>query len=812
MTRPLALLFISTAIATLPLQAQHDCRSSKQGSGLQRGAQKSGDGDLATWPWDLIHQRITLDLTQGSIIAGNCAITATPRADGTSTFPLHLLDLTVDSVTINGQALPFTHEDELLTISMDGAYNTSDTVDLTVHYQGDPATDPSGFGGFYTVAPYTYNLGVAFQSIPHSYGRSWFPCVDNFTERNSYEFLVRTNNGRSAWCNGRLVSVMPLGGDTLLHHWLIDETIPAYLASVAAANYTAIHDTFPSISGEEIPVVLVARPQDTAAMRASFLHLPDAFAHFEERFGAYNWNKVGYVLTTQGAMEHSTSIHYPASIADGTLQYESIMAHELAHQWFGDLVTCERAEEMYINEGGAEFLSFLFLEAVYGRERYMQEIRANHRNVVHRAHRADEGWWALADVPQEWTYGEHSYNKGADVLHTLRGYLGDPVFFDGLTSFLDTYAFRTVNSTLLRDHLELVTGVPLTDFFNDWIFQPGWAAFEVDSFNVDPIPMPNGSYSTTVHIEQKQRGPSAPYNNVPLSVTCYSAAGERWMQPGPVLVGGAACTVLTTPPFVPQWVVLNEDELISQAVTVDVDTLNVTGNTFYTHADLRITVNSIADPSPIRVEEYWVAADDVVDEPFAYQVSPDRWWRIHGIVPDDASLSGRILYDGRPEFGSSFDVDLMQDAGGVSFREDSLVLLYRPNASWPWTLHPDHAVNVVSNPTDKQGRVDFNGLVAGDYTLAWRKSATGITPLEDQPRFTIHPNPAADLLRITCTGNIDITRLSFIDARGRTALRSEGSDVDRTIDVSALASGTYHVQAMDRKGRSTPVGIVTIAR
>ena len=119
---------------------------------------------------------------------------------------------------------------------------------------------------------------------------------------------------------------------------------------------------------------------------------------------------------------------------------------------------------------------------------------------------------------------------------------------------------------------------------------------------------------------------------------------------------------------------------------------------------------------------------------------------------------------------------------------------------------------MVSNPTDKQGRVDFNGLVAGDYTLAWRKSATGMAHLEDQPRFTIHPNPAADLLRITCTGNIDITRLSFIDARGRTALRSEGPEVDRTIDVSELASGTYHVQAMDRNGRSTPVGTVTIAR
>ena len=799
-------LFTTTAIA------QHSCQTTKHGYSALRGELRSDEGELATWPWDLLHQRISLDLTLGNIIKGACTITATPRAGNTTELPLHLLALTVDSVSTPQGTLAFSQAGELLTITTNGPFSTADTLEVTVHYHGDPVTDPSGFGGFYTTSPYTYNLGVAFQSVPHSFGRAWFPCVDNFTERNSYEFLVKTNAGRTAWCNGELLATIPLGGDTTLYHWLHSETIPAYLASVAASDYVAARDTFTSITGTPIPVALVARPQDTTALKNSFLNLRQAFDGFEQRFGPYRWNKVGYVLTTQGAMEHSTSIHYPASIVDGTLEYEAIMAHELAHQWFGDLVTCERAEEMYINEGGAEFLSFLFQEAVYGRERYMQVIRDNHRSVVHRAHRADEGWWALSEIPQEWTYGEHSYNKGADVLHSLRGYMGDTLFFQGLSSFLDTYAFQPVNSTMLRDHLELVSDVPLTDFFDDWIYQPGWAAFEVDSVNVDPVPDAEGSFATTVHIQQKQHGPSEPYTNVPMMLSCYSATGERWVHPEPVLVGGVACSVQTAPPFITDHVILNEEERISQAVTVDTDTLDGTGNTFYPHADLRITVNSINAPIPVRVEEYWVAADEVVDEPYAYQVSPDRWWRIHGTVPDDASLSGRILYDGRPEFGSSFDVGLMQDAGGVSFREDSLVLLYRPNASWPWTLHPDHAVNVVSNPTDKQGRVDFNGLVAGDYTLAWRKSATGIAPLEDQPRFTLHPNPAADLLRITCTGNIDITRLSFIDARGRTALRSEGPEVDRTIDVSALASGTYHVQAMDRKGRSTAVGTVTIAR
>ena len=103
--------------------------------------------------------------------------------------------------------------------------------------------------------------------------------------------------------------------------------------------------------------------------------------------------------------------------------------------------------------------------------------------MVHRAHLIDEGWWALSEMPQAWTYGEHSYNKGADVLHTLRSYLGDEAFSAGLTSFLATYAFQPVNTAILRDHLSQSTGMDMTDFFADWIEQPGWAAFEIETVN-----------------------------------------------------------------------------------------------------------------------------------------------------------------------------------------------------------------------------------------------------------------------------------------------------------------------------------------
>jgi hypothetical protein len=806
--RPLITTTALCLFAVLPALAQFDCQSSKghvHGNALRDG------GTGIFWPMDVLHQRIFLDLTpQGSIVA-RCEIDATPRQAALDHFPLHLAALTVDSVTLEDLSLPFSHVDELLDIDLPAPLDLGDTVRITVHYHGVPAVDPSGFGGWYNTGTYIYNLGVAFTSVPHSYGRAWFPCVDNFTERSSYEFIVRTHAGRNAWCNGELLSETTLGGDTLERHWRIEETMPAYLASVAASNYVSVRDTFPSLGAAPVPVVLVARPPDTTNMKNSFINLQQAFDHFEEWFGPYRWNKVGYVLTPLGAMEHSTSIHYPQFIANGNLQYEHVMAHELAHQWWGNLVTCDKAEEMYINEGFSEYLSYLFQEAVYGTGRYRNVVRANHRKMVHRAHLIDEGWWALADVPQEFTYGEHSYNKGADVIHTLRGYLGDELFKQGLTSFLEEHAFRSVNSELLRDHLTQSTGVDMTGFFNDWIFQPGWAAFEVDSFQVQPL---GNDHEVTVYVEQKQRGPAAPYNNVPLQVTLLDADGTPWRAPDSVFVGGPLSSFTVAAPFAPSTVILNENERISQAVTVDVDTLVQAGWPTYAHADLRLNVVSLPGPLPIRMEEYWVAADAEVDEAFAYRISPDRWWRVVASIPEEAVVHGRIIFDGRPTTGGSLDLGLMQDLDGLPFHEDSLVLLYRPDQRSAWTLHPSFTVNTLNSPTDKFGRLDFNDLRAGEYTLAWRTSAVGVQePNAASAPWSISPNPARDHVMITCHSAERLEgEVHLLDDQGRLLYAQRWQGSPQHVPVNGQAAGIYLLRFMHRDGRSTPIGKVVLER
>lgn len=805
--RPSIPLFLLFLFAIAPSAAQDNCQHSKNHQGH---GQTKGGGALALWPMDIVHQRIEVDLTQGNTLVASCTVTATPREAGLSNLQLHLLQLTVDSVTDATGQLAFTHAAELLDIDLGAIVPEGDTITLAIHYRGSPATDPSGFGGFYFAGVYTYNLGVAFTSIPHSYGRAWFPCVDNFTERNTYEFEVRTAADRNAWCNGELVDELVEGGD-LVRHWRLDNTIPAYLAALSSAPYTSLQDSYTSISGAEVPVVLAALPADTANLRASFANLPIAFSCFEDWFGAYRWNKVGYVLTPLGAMEHATSIHYPRSIANGNLNREDVMAHELGHEWFGNVVTCERAEEMYINEGFAEYLSYLFMECVYGRGRYMQLMRSNHKNMVLRAHLQDQGWWALADVPQTWTYGEHSYNKAAAVIHSMRTYLGDQNFRTGLTSFIEENAFQAVNSIQLRDHLTQSTGVDMSDYFADWIFQPGWAAFEVDSFSTSGA---GPSYPTTVFVQQKMRGPAQPYNNVPIRVTCLDAQGQRWDAPAPVFVGGELSSITVEPPFEPAYIVLNADGDLSLAITTDTATITQTGTTTFSIADLRITVNSLPAPFPIRVEEYWVAADEGTEEGFAFVVSPDRWWRVTGPFPEGTDISGRIQYDGRPITAGSLDIGLMQDADGVTFREDSLVLLYRPDQASLWRVHPDFTVNVVNNPNDRLGRIDFNGLWEGEYAMGWRKSSVGVDELTGSARsWAIHPNPANTFVHVQWKGEGTATgTLQLLDQRGRLALEMPCTGNASTLDLRNLPAGSYVLRHNPVQGKPITVDRVIVVR
>lgn len=749
---------------------------------------------------DLLHTRIVLDLTGSSqgTIHGHAHLRFTPLVPGINRLQLDLIP-EADSVIMQANQLPFTHANEVLTIALPGAYGPNDTLELSVHYGGQPATDPSGFGGFYLENNYQYNLGVAFTSVPHSYGRAWFPCFDNFVERCSFDLEVRTDTSRTVYANGALLGVVDEGVERMTH-WRIDEPIPAYLVSVAAGNYTAMLDTFPSVAGHDVPVVVAALPADTVHVPPSFAHLQEAFNTFEQWYGPYRWNRVGYVLTSKGAMEHATNICFPDFTVDGTLDHEGLIAHELAHSWFGNLITCASPAEMYINEGFADFSSMLFFQAMYGDSAYMQMVRSNHRQVITKTHVVDGGWYALNAVPPDLTYGETTYKKGANVARTLRSVMGDSLFRVGMQRVFNNNAFSPVNSEQLRDSLQAASGVDLSDFFDDWVFQPGATAFRVDSFAVEPA---GAGYHVQVHTSQRTRGGADLYHHVPVTLSFIGAQGQ--VQRAVVGLGGAMSTVAVDVDHEPVTVRLNDDDRLALATTWDTATVH-TGSKALSQVDVRLVATGLDQPAHFRVEEYWVAADAYGDG--GYRVSPDRWWRVEGDAPQQGSITMRIILDGRPGLPSAFDQGLMQDLDGLAFHEDSLVVLYRPHPGSPWAVKPA-PVSTLGNPNDRNARVDIPDLMPGDYAVAWRVLPVGVetTPARAHG-WRYYPDPATTRLTVVApeAGQAQGCVLVMTDLSGRSLAHFALHPGTNMLDVSWLARQTVALVLHQRDGGTIGLG------
>ncbi|MEI8138187.1 MAG: M1 family aminopeptidase, partial [Bacteroidota bacterium] len=497
-----------------------------------------------------------------------------------------------------------------------------DTSIFIVYYKGQPQGDPSGWGGFYFDntggAQYAYNLGVGFGAKPHNYGRVWFPCFDNFVERSKYEFNITNDSTRRAYCNGQLISdVVTLNKRT--RKWVLNNEIPSYLASVAVANYRQVNWTISTLTGVK-PITLAGVANDTTTMKNGFVNLPNCINGFENYFGPYKWNRFGYCLVpfNSGAMEHVTNIAYPRATI-GNLGYEAdLMAHELSHHWWGDLITCETQEDMWINEGMATFSSYMFLEWKYGKAKYINSVKTEHDNLLHFLHKKEGGFRAISGVPHSLTYGDHVYKKGADVAHTLRGYMGDVAFFNGAKYVMQQNALKSLNSIEFRNLLQTSSGLNLTDFFSNWVLGGGWPHFAIDS--VKYIQISPTSYNAIVSLQQKTFGTTTLFLNVPLEVSFFKA--DWSVVTRTVNMNGASATFTVNIPYSPVYHALNYDSKISDATSHEIKTIKtVTNYNWPLGKVLLIVQNKGVDSSLIRVVHSYVKPDGFKNNPANHKLS-----------------------------------------------------------------------------------------------------------------------------------------------------------------------------------------------
>ena len=746
--------------------------------------------DLRSDSLDIINTSLDLDMTSIATnqIAGSATLTCQSNIAGLGSITFDFEGLTVDSV-LGGNVSGFLHQDSILRVGFSNSLNQGDNVEIEIYYHGNPMKDASGWGGFYFSGNFSWNLGVGFADDPHSYGRIWFPCFDNFIERSTFDFKVKVMNDRRASCNGLLTQEVNNNDGTTTYYWELSQAIPSYLACVAVGPYISINS---SINGENgpLPVQIHGRPSDSSNIVSSFQHLDEAVLKFEEAFGPYRFDKVGYSLVpfNSGAMEHATNITYPISAANGGLSQEDLMAHELAHMWWGDNITCQTDGDMWINEGWASFSEYLFQEAVYGRDAYEKSMQEDLRLMLQFGHHNEGSYRAVSGQPHDLVYGDHVYKKGALVAHNLRGFMGDEKFFSAIQMLMEEFKFSSVSSDTLEKYFTEYSGIEMEPFFRVWVFTGGYNLVVLDSF----LAAENGeNYDVILTLQQKLKGREEMHDEVPVYYTVFDS---EWNQEsGMFKMSGYRTQESIETSIQPIHVQLYSKNEQAQARTMDKVVVSAVESLDLKNMFWDVDVESVTDSALVFFEHFWSQPDQVKDvDSKPYRLSNYHFWRVSGIDLENVEMSGQFFYDGR--IGGYLDVDL------VSIQEDSLVLLYRTGASDDWTEYEFYSKNILGQSDNSWGLIELTKILPGEYSLAnLDRTVLGLNNVDDESILEIFPNPARDEITVSLNNYTVLTDVLFevFDLEGKLIQSESLTEQVSRLNVSRYAKGLYNYRLIE---------------
>jgi aminopeptidase N len=679
-------------------------------------------------------------------------ITLTTPYEEISSVPLELKDLAADSVFIEGAKIPsYFQSDMLLRIPLVDPIGTGDTVTVRVYYSGFPYHE--AWGGFHYSSNYAFNLGVGLSEIPHNLGKAWFPCVDNFTDRAIYDVHATVDNAMTMIAAGLLVDIVPSGNGKHTFHWHCGYTLPPYLVSIAIGDYAHVSDTFQGLDGD-VPIDFYVRPSDSLKVAGTYTNLKDILDIFEDCMGPYPFERVGYTGTAIGAMEHATSIFVPHFTISGNTGNEALMAHELSHMWVGDMVTCNSAEEMWLNEGWASFFQYYYALRLYDDpETFRTDMRATHASVLQNCHTSsgDGSYFPLNQIPQDKTYGMAAYDKGATVVQSMRFYLGDSLFFETLKAYLEEYAYQPASSYDMRNFMTGHTGIDMTGFFDNWVMHSGTPHYSIDSFRVIPA---GDAYKVIIDARQKRKGPAFKGDGNFVEVMYMD---QDWNQyTDTIHFDGETGHSVRISLFEPSIILVDPEEKMMDATTDNYKAIKATGNYNFEKTFFNLQVDGISDSAFIQVTHNWVPPDSLKLPLEGLRISDYRYWRIEGIFPATFEATGKFYYTRNGYLDNTL----------ITSEEDSIIILYRKNCSEDWQSVP---FSQVGNWTI--GNLLVPDLRPGEYTLAVWNPHVGV-PEEENPKhgsLKIYPNPSSNSFSI----------LSGYNGKAKISIySSNGSEVD----------------------------------
>lgn len=407
-------------------------------------------------------------------ISGNVRIDALADTNNVNSIFIDLASsLIVDSIKMNNNLLPFTRNSDKIFINLNSTFNKGQKFSITIYYNGAPST--SGFGSFTFGTRQGGNPSIYTLSQPYG-TKDWWPCKDTPGDKaDSADIWFTVANPLKAISNGKLISVQNNGNGTSTYKWKVSYPIAQYLISLAASDFIQYDNYYRYAPTDSMPINHFIYPESFNVSLRNLLDLtPEMIQIFSQRFGEYPFirEKYGHAeFGFSGGMEHQTC---------SSMGYWSdwIIAHELAHQWYGDAITCKDWNNIWLNEGFATYAEGLWIEAKQGNQAYKNFI-SNMMNIAKNA----IGSIYLTDISSVGAIFNYArtYAKSSIVLHMLRGIVGDSVFFNILRTYTyhPSVAYGVATTENFKQIAQSVSALDLNYFFNQWIYGENYPKYRV---------------------------------------------------------------------------------------------------------------------------------------------------------------------------------------------------------------------------------------------------------------------------------------------------------------------------------------------
>jgi aminopeptidase N len=454
---------------------EHFCRHRLHNHGpaapQQAPANLGGVGDLyyptlGNSGYDAKHYDVSLKVDPDSNqVEGKTSIKAR-STQSLDHFHLDFSGMKVEKVIVNGNAAQFKREESELIITPKAAIGSDQEFQVEVQYSGKPEAKQS-FSGDFLVGWKNNGHGVVVDSQPDG-GQTWIPCNDHPLDKATYSYHVEVPKPFVVAANGTLVQLEDKG-ENQVYHWESKDPLASYLATVNIGDYVVEHQTGPN----GLPIRNYYPPELKDKASFDFARTGEMIGVFSKLFGPYPFETYGVVVVNDpkavsGAMEMQTMSLFEPAMVTGDRANEDVVAHELAHHWFGNLVSLGQWRDLWLHEGFASYAEWLWLEHTEGAEALDKHAEKIHDRLASRP------GITIGEPPKDDLFNGQVYMKGALALHALRREVGDEAFFTGIRSYVQEHAGEGEKNVSVEDFqkaIEATSQKPLADFFQNWLYE-----------------------------------------------------------------------------------------------------------------------------------------------------------------------------------------------------------------------------------------------------------------------------------------------------------------------------------------------------